>query len=312
MRFATVGTGGIGGFLGVKLASIGHEWVALARGEHLARIRKNGLVLDAPDGKIVGKPVLATDHLNEAGEVDFVFLGVKGDDLDDIASSLGAIIGQSTLIMPFLNGVEASDRLAERLSPSNVGNGVAYVSTTISEPGVVKQTGTFNRFIMAERDNRNSQRIQTLRNVVRDAGLNAPDTDDIEREVWTKFVLFSAMSGITAAARCTFGDIKKYQPLGDLFRGVIAETAALARERNVAIPVGLEDEIWLQAQNFPDEMRASTAVDLERGKPIEVEWISGAVVRLAREAGLAAPLNSTLYALLSPYRNGLPAADARR
>jgi 2-dehydropantoate 2-reductase len=119
-----------------------------------------------------------------------------------------------------------------------------------------------------------------------------------------KFVFFTALSGVTAAGRCTVGDIRSNEPLLELVRGVIAETAALARARGVALPATVEADTMATVLGLPDAMRASTAIDLEHGRPLEIEWISGAAKRLSEEAGLAAPLNSTLYALLSPYREG--------
>jgi 2-dehydropantoate 2-reductase len=108
--------------------------------------------------------------------------------------------------VPFLNGVEASDRLTKIIPQQNVANGMAQVSTTISSPGVITQTGDFNQFVFAERDSQPSERISALQQALADAGVSAPKTDDIERDLWAKFVLFSAVSGVTAAGRCTIAD----------------------------------------------------------------------------------------------------------
>ncbi len=304
MKIATMATGGIGGFLAVKLAEQGQELVMIARGRHLDAIRSNGLVLETASDKTVCRPALATDDPAEAGPVDAIIFGVKGDDLPSAAKAINPMVGSDTVVIPFLNGVEASDRLCEFIPEKNVANGVAYVSTTISEPGVIKQTGAFNRFIFGERDNSDSERLSELRDAITSAGVEAPATDDIKLAVWQKFLLFSAMSGVTAAARCRFKEIRDIEPLGELFRGVVAETAALARANGIAIADDAEIGIWEQALLMPDEMRASTAIDLENGRPLEVEWVTGAVKRLSAVAGLDAPINNTIYALLSPYRHG--------
>ncbi len=214
------------------------------------------------------------------------------------------MIGPDTVVVPFLNGVEASDRLLKFLPEQNVVNGMAKISTTISSPGIIKQTGEFNSFTFAERDSRPSDRIDALRSAINEAGSLAPPTDDIERDVWSKFVLFSAMSGVTAAGRCTIGDIATIPQLGELFRKVIAETAATGRALGVSLPVNIEDLIWSAALALPPKMRASTAIDLENGHPLEIEWISGAATRLSEKAGVEAPTNAALYALLLPHRSG--------
>ncbi|MFN0262966.1 ketopantoate reductase family protein [Tepidamorphus sp. 3E244] len=304
MKIATVATGGIGGFLAVRLTEAGHQVATIARGRHLAAIRADGLKLSAHDGEHLVAPWMATDDTGEVGAVDAIIFGVKCSGLEAAAELCRPMLGDDTIVIPFLNGVEASDRLAQILPERNVGNGVAFISTTIAEPGLISQTGEFNRFVFAERDSTPSGRVDALRAAINDAGSVAPPTDDIERELWTKFVLFSAVSGVTAGARCTIGDIMASQPLSATFQTIVAETAALGRKRGVALPDSVEADTWAFAQGLPAPMRASTAVDLEHGNPLEVDWISGAVARLSAEAGLAAPVNATIHALLSPFSAG--------
>ena len=116
--------------------------------------------------------------------------------------------------------------------------------------------------------------------------------------------MFSAMSGITAAARVTMGQIIKSPNLKELFINVMKETAAVGRANKINLPKSLELNIWERVSKLPSNVRASTAVDLEKGRPLEIEWISGAVKRLAEKVNLDAPLNSAIYTLLSPYKNG--------
>jgi 2-dehydropantoate 2-reductase len=304
MKVTTVATGGIGGYLAVRLTEAGHQVATIARGAHLEAIRQNGLTLEGFDGTITVSPWIATDDAGEVGEVDAIIFGVKGDALEAAAETCRPMLRPQTLVVPFLNGVEAADRLLELLPAGNVGNGLARISTTISAPGVITQTGGFNQFVFAERDSRPSARVDALRLAINEAGSSAPETDDIERDLWAKFLLFSAVSGVTAAARCTISDITGNEHLTALFKDIVAETAALARARNVALPDNIEAAIWSTAEGLPPTMRASTAIDLEHGRPLEIEWISGAVNRLSRQAGLEAPANKAVYALLSPYRHG--------
>jgi 2-dehydropantoate 2-reductase len=297
-------TGGIGGFLAVKLGNNGHQVATIARGEHLSAIRKNGLTLESASGTENHQPWIATSDPAEVGPVDAIIFGVKGDALEAAAEACLPMIAPETIVVPFLNGVEASDRLARLLPPGNVGKGVARVSTTIAAPGVIKQTGTFNSFIFAECDNRSSERVDALRDAINTSGSLAPATDDIDRELWSKFILFSALSGITAAGRCTVGDIVTIPSLGDLFKGVVAETASIGRSMGVSVDEDIVEQIWSAMLSLPPNGRASTAIDLENGRALEIEWVSGAAVRLGKRVGVEAPLNATLYALLLPYKDG--------
>lgn len=304
MKIATVATGGIGGFLAVKLSMCGHQVATIARGTHLMAIVDNGLALEGPSGKETVRPWIATDDPSKVGEVDAIIFGVKGDDLEAAAQACLPMLGPDTVVVPFLNGVEASDRLATILPEQNVANGMAQVSTTISAPGVITQTGDFNLFVFAERDSRPSRRIDALRAALTEAGVSAPETDDIERDLWSKFVLFSAVSGVTAAGRCTIGDIVSVPELGALFRQVLSEIAAIGRALGVALEHDIEANTWERAQSLPAAMRASTAIDLENGRPLEIEWISGAAARLSEKAGVEAPMNKAIYALLLPHKAG--------
>ncbi len=304
MRIATVATGGVGGFLAFKLAKSGHQVATIARGPHLDAILENGLALDQPTGRESIRPWIATDDPSQVGEVDTIIFGVKGDGLETAAKACIPMLGPDTVVVPFLNGVEASERLLKFLPEQNIANGMAKVSTTIASPGVIKQTGVFNVFTFAERDSRPSERIDALRRAINEAGSSAPPTDDIERDVWSKFILFSAISGVTAAGRCTIEDIMAVPQLGALFQKVIAETAAIGRALGVSLPDNIEGKIWSAACALPPTMRASTAIDLENGRPLEIDWISGAAARLSDKSGVEAPTNEALYALLLPYRSG--------
>lgn len=304
MRIATMATGGIGGFLAVKLANGGHQVATIARGAHLAAIVEKGLTLDGPAGIEVARPWIATDDPSKVGAVDAIIFGVKGSALEAAARACLPMLGPDTVVVPFLNGVEASDRLLQYLPAQNVANGMAQVSTTIASPGVIRQTGEFSVFTFAERDSRPSERIDALRKAISEAGSSAPSTDDIERDVWTKFVLFSAMSGVTAAGRCTVNEITTIPELGELFRRVVSESASIGRALGVSLGPETEEKTWSVALSLPPKLRASTAIDLENGRPLEIDWISGAAARLSKKAGINAPANEALYALLLPYRNG--------
>lgn len=304
MKIATVATGAVGGYLAVRLAQAGHDVATIARGAHLDAIRTNGLTLEGPAGRETITPWIATDNPADVGPVDAILFGVKGDDLDRAAHASLPMLGEDTLVVPFLNGVEAADRLAAIMPKKNVANGLSYIATTIAGPGLITQNGTRNTFVFAERDSTPSPRVKALQQAMTHAGIDAPETPNIERDIWAKFGMFSAMSGVTAAARCTLGDILALPPLAALFRSVIAESIAIGRARGVPLEAGLEDVIWENMQTFPKTLRASTAADLEKGRPLEIEWISGAAVRLGAETGVATPSNQALYAVLLPHKNG--------
>ena len=305
MKIATMATGGIGGYLAVKLSIAGYKVATIARGAHLAAIKENGLVLDGPNGYEKANPWLATEHPYDIGAVDAIIFGVKCGALEAAAEACKPMLKKETIVVPFLNGVETIERLRKILPEENIANGVARVSTTIKAPGIIKQTGDFRTFIFAECGNRPSNRIQELQKAITKAGAIAPATIDIDKEMWSKFIVFSAISGATAAGRCTLGQVIKTPSLSKVFQKLISETTATARAYGINLSSSIEQDIWARANELPSDVRASTAVDLEKGQPLEVDWISGAVTRLAKAKGLEAPANETIHGLLSPYKNGL-------
>ena len=304
MKIATMATGGIGGYLAVKLSTAGFKVATIARDDHLISIKKNGLILDGPDGYEKVIPWYATDDPSSVGPVDIIIFGVKCGGLEAAAEACKPMLKKETVLIPFLNGVETVNRLRKILPKENIANGVARISTTIKAPGIIQQTGNFKTFIFAECDNRPSKRIQVFQEIIAKAGANAPKTHDIEAEMWSKFIIFSAISGVTAAARCNLGQIIKSSALSTVFQKVISETTATALAYDINLPSSIEKDTWRRAKELPSDIRASTAVDLEKGLPLEVDWISGAVVRLAKAKGLDAPTNQTIHGLLSPYKNG--------
>lgn len=305
MRIATMATGGIGGFLAVKLTKAGHEVATIARGAHLEAIRQNGLRLSTDSGVENVTPWRASSKTTEIGPVDAIIFGVKCNALEEAAKECIPMLHETTAVIPFLNGVEAAERLLEVLPEHNVVNGLAKISTTISEPGTISQVGNFAQFIFAERNSKPSKRIERLQNALTSADADAPKTDDIDRDLWSKFVLFTAMSGVTAAARCNVGDILGSNALSELCKNILSETAMLGRLRGINLPTHLEADLWDAISKLPKNMRASTAIDLENNRPLETKWISGAAVRLAQQSGEEAHLNKAIYALLSPYEKGL-------
>lgn len=304
MKFATVATGGIGGYLAVRLTQAGEDVAALARGAHLEAIRAWGLTLQTADEKTTVMPRIATDDPLEIGTVDAVIFAVKAKDVERAAESCLPLLGKETVVIPFLNGVETVDRLASVLPLENIANGTAQISTTVAEPGSISQVGSFASFTFAERDSSQSPRIQAVRAAFERAGLTAPVVDDIDVALWQKFCLFAPMSGVTAAARCTLGEIRNNPQLSRLFQDAIAETARLGRALGVALPDDIESRVWQTVGEMPGAMRASTAIDLEAGRPLEVDWISGAVERLSESAGIDSPIHRTLNAVLQPWKAG--------
>lgn len=307
MRIAVVGAGGVGGAFGAALAKAGADVTFLARGAHLAAIRAGGLKVLSPRGDIHLEPARATDRPGDVGEVDVVLFCVKLWDVESAGAAIRPLIGPATAVIPLQNGIDASERLAPILGREAVMGGVAQISATISEPGVIRQTGTFMRLVFGELDGRPSARGAAFHELCRKAGFDSLLSGEILTALWEKFVLLATNSAVVALTRLPFGKLREDPEVFALFEKGIAEAAAVGRARGVRLAADLEQRLLATTRGFPPEMMPSMAIDLLRGNRLELPWLAGKVVALGRELGVSTPTFEVMYAALKPYANGAPA-----
>lgn len=305
MRFAIIGTGGIGGYLAARLAKAGAEVAVLARGAHLAAIRERGLTMRHQGDEITVRPTVATDDGAELGVADVAIFAVKGQDLAQAIAVASPAVGQHTLVLPFLNGVEAHDVLADAFGGDRALIGVAHISAYIAEPGVIATAMPLADFLIGGADGKQDDpRVAAIVAEFRAAGISAPDRADLRVDLWNKLVFLTALAGATAGARCDMGGVRAAPELWSLFRRLAEEVYAVGKARGVALRDDIVDQTVERAGKTPDAVRASLAHDLAAGKPLETDWLSGAVVRLGREAGVDTPSHEAVAALLAPWRDG--------
>ena len=305
MRFAIIGTGGIGGYLAARLVAAGADVAVLARGAHLAAIRGEGLTLRDADGEVTVHPAVATDDGAELGVADVAVFAVKGQDLAAAIETARPAIGPQTLALPFLNGVEAHSLLAEAYGAERALIGVAHISALIDGPGAIRKASPFADFYIGGLDGRqDAPGVAGIIGSFRAAGINAPEREDVLVDLWQKFVFLTALSATTAGARADIGTVRGTPELWALYRRLAEETAAVGRARGIALAANAVDKAIYLGERLPAEVRASLAHDLAAGKRLEVDWLSGAVMRLGREAGVETPCHAAVAALLAPWREG--------
>ena len=307
MRIAVIGAGGVGGAFGAALAKGGSDVTFLARGAHLKAMREQGLKVLGPRGDIHIVPTKATDDPAAIGPVDVVLFCVKLWDVESAGAAIRPIVGPNTAVIPLQNGIDASERLIPILGKEPVMGGVAQISATIAEPGVIRQTGTFMRLVFGELDGRPSARGAAFHAACQAAGFDSTNTDEIVVALWEKFVLLATNSSVVSLTRLPFGKLRDDPEVFALFEKAIPEVAAVGRARGVKLAPDLEDRLLKATRNFPPEMMPSMAVDLLRGNRLELPWLGGKVVALGRELGVPTPAYEVMYAALKPYANGKPA-----
>lgn len=307
MRIAVIGAGGVGGAFGAALAKAGGDVTFVARGAHLAAMQSSGLKVLGPRGDTHLVPTQATSDPASIGPVDIVLFCVKLWDVESAGAAIKSLVGPETAVIPLQNGIDASERLIPILGKDAVMGGVAQISATIAEPGVIRQTGTFMRLVFGELDGRPSQRGAAFHALCTRAGFDAVNTNDITLALWEKFVLLATNSSVVALTRLPFGKLRDDPVVFGLFEKAIAEVAAVGRARGVKLAPDMEARALQSTRTFPPEMMPSMAVDLLRGNRLELPWLAGKVVALGRELGVPTPTYDVMFAALKPYANGAPA-----
>jgi 2-dehydropantoate 2-reductase len=307
MRIAVVGAGGVGGGFGAALAKAGADVTFIARGAHLAAMKSTGLKVESPRGDTHLVPTQATDDPKSVGPVDVVLFCVKLWDVESAGAAIKPMVGADTAVIPLQNGVDAAERLAPILGKPAVMGGVANISATIAQPGVIRQTGTVMRMVFGELDGATSARAEAFAAMCAKAGIDGVASPAILTDLWMKFILLASNASIMALARLPVGKLRDDPDIAPWFTTAYEEVATVGRAAGVVLPADAVEKTLNFNRNAPPQLMASMAVDLLRGNRIELPWLSGKVVELGRKLGVPTPTHAFMYAALKPYVMGTPA-----
>jgi 2-dehydropantoate 2-reductase len=308
MKIAVFGSGGVGGYFGGRLAAAGEDVAFIARGAHLLALQQGGLAIESPLGDVRLPIVQATDRPQAIGPVDVVLFTVKLYDVDAAAASLGPLIGPDTVVITLQNGVDAVDMVARHVGSHHVAGGAAYIVAVVDRPGHVRHT-TAQQLVFGERDGRRSDRLVKFEEAGRRAGFQATASTDVEADLWVKFVRLASWSGMTAATRSSLGVLRDHPETFAMMVAAIEEVIAVGLAKGINLPADIMDSTMKLMLGFPHGSKSSQLEDLERGRRLELPWLSGAVVRIGRDVGVATPVHQFLTAILTPFVNGSPSAS---
>jgi 2-dehydropantoate 2-reductase len=304
MKIVVVGAGGVGGAFGLALAKAGADVVFIARGKHLAAMKEKGLRIQGGRGEAHLFPVQATDDPSSVGVADVMLSCVKLWDLEASAHEVRSIVGPHTAVIPLQNGVDAAERLAPILGKDNVMGGVAQISASITSPGVLTQVGTTMRMVFGEFGKATSPRAERFLALCQKAGFDAKLSEDIEKELWMKFIMLASNASVMAAARQPLGPLREDPDVVAVFTSAYEEVIAVGRASGVNLPPDAMEPVLAFMRTAPAEIKPSMLLDLERGNRLELPWLGGKVVELGKKFGIPTPTHATLYALLKGHAMG--------
>ena len=303
MRIAIMGSGGVGAYVGSRLQAAGADVSFIARGAHLEAMLRDGLRIESPVHPLHLPSVQASDNPADIGPVDLIIFAVKLGDTQTAARSLGPMIGQQTRVLTLQNGIDSIGMIAPHVAGAQVRGGVIYVSAVIDRPGVIRSPGGLH-MIVADAANGDPVMAEFFAACTRATALDAKPANDIDIVIWEKFIALTALSGSTSLLRASMGRILEHAETRIFQRQLIDESIAVARAAGKSVRESLGDEIMTKLQGMPYAFRSSMSEDLERGKPLELRWLSGRVHNLGLQHGVPTPGHSAVYRALVLYELG--------
>jgi len=303
MKITVMGSGGVGGYFGARLAAAGNDVTFVARGAHLQAMRRNGLCLDSELGNLHLNPVRVVADARDIADAEAILFAVKLGDTERAAESLQPLVAKGATIFTFQNGIDSAERVG-RIVGASVVPRVGRILSHIFEPGVIKQTGTFARLEFAESNNKPSLRTAAFHEACKGAGFEAVLSPNIGRELWMKFAMLAPNAAVTALARGPISIMRDNPRSRPLLINLVEEVVAVG----IALKTGLEPadtgKIMQLIDGLPKHMMASMAHDIVAGKPIELDGLSGAVVRLGAQTGVPTPSHKFIVQALAPFAAG--------
>lgn len=312
MRYAVLGAGAIGGYVGAALARGGADVTLIARGAHLQAMQDHGVRVRSPKGDWTAHPQ-ATADWDVIAAADVVFVALKAYSLPDIAPRLGELLAPGAAAIWAQNGipwwyfqsltgeaagaslesVDPGQRIARSIAPEHNIGCVVYCGTEVIEPGVIRHIeGT--RFTLGEPDGSASERCKLISADFAAGGLRAPVESKLRDQIWLKLIGNVAFNPITALTRATLGELGDLPESRELLRQIFAECAAVADRLGIRFPVSLDRR--LEAGLAVGDHKTSMLQDLENGKPLELDCMTGAIVELAGRLDIDVPHTQAVHA----------------
>jgi len=304
MRLAVLGSGGIGGYYGALLAKGGHDVAFIARGAHLEALQQRGLTVRTPEGEST-IPVTA---VADTKSLALVLFCVKSYDTEPAAEALAPLMARDTAVVTLQNGVDNVEAIGSVVGSGAVLAGAVYVALQLAGPGVVLRTGNEGRIVFGELSGAVTERVQRIASAFTQSGIPHQVSTDINRVLWEKFLFIAGVGGVTALARSGIGPLLASAESRLLLTTACEEIAAVALGEGVPLPADAVDRVIQQAAALPPQWRSSMARDLADARRLEVDALSGAVVRRGLKLGVPTPVHRTIAACLSVHQ---PSASAK-
>lgn len=303
MNIAIYGTGGVGGYFGARLAQAGNAVTFIARGKHLEAIQKNGLQLKSPKGDYLVFPANATATISEVIDIDLILVCVKTWQLEAAAKEIKKVLNEKTMVISLLNGVNITEVLSAVMEKRHLLGGLCKVVSKIEDYGIINHISFEPTIVFGELNNVKTERALLLKKLFLNAGIKTKLAENIQLEIWSKFLFISTISAIGALTRATIGEIIASPQLKKMMRQTAEEIVAVAKAKGVYLSDDLVEKQFQMIESQPYNTTSSLQRDMMEGKPSELEAQTGTIVKMGLELGIPTPVNAFMYACLLPQEN---------
>ncbi|MFA5296841.1 MAG: 2-dehydropantoate 2-reductase [Lutibacter sp.] len=303
MNIVIYGTGGVGGYFGARLAQAGNRVTFIARGKHLEAIQKKGLQLFSPKGDYLVFPANATSNISEVTDIDLILVCVKTWQLEAAAIEIKSVLNEKTMIISLLNGVNNVEVLLGIIDKKHILGGLCKVVSKIGGYGIINHISLEPIIEFGELSNIKTERAQLLEKLFLNAGITSELAENIQIEIWSKFLYISTISGIGALTRVTIGKIISTPQLKELMHKTAEEVVSIAKAKGIYLSDALVEMQFKTIESQPNNLTSSLQRDIMEGKPSELEAQNGAIVKMGIELGIPTPVNAFIYYCLLPQEN---------
>lgn len=299
MKIAIIGAGGVGGYFGGKIADAGFDVTFVARGEHLQTIREKGLKVKSIAGNFNVRKAKTTAEIKNMGKVDLVLLGVKAWQVKDVAMQIKDVMDDHTTVLPLQNGVMAAQELALHLDKKNIIGGLCRIISKIEAPGIIRHFGVEPFIAFGELDNQKTDRTAKIKELFDHAGIASLVADDIHVELWNKFMAI-CVSGLLAVTRSTYGTVRELKETRKMMNDLLAEIYEISFGEKIRLDNKIVEKTMRLIDSYPYDSTSSLTRDVMAGRPSEIEYQNGAVVKLGEKYNINVPVNTYIYSCILP------------
>ena len=300
MKILIVGAGAIGGYFGGRLLEKGEDVTFLVRARRKEKLESTGLNIQSVNGDCRLTPQLITkDHEPEV--YDVVLLSTKSYQLAGAIEDMRPFVGEETMVLPLLNGISHVDQLIEAFGEQSVIGGLCFVEATLDEEGTIVQASPMNQLVYGERSGEKTDRINRLKESFDGTKADFVLSDNIEQEMWHKYLFITALSGITTLFEQPIGPIRELESGQRTIAALLKELETVMEAIGAPIKSGVSGKLLEKINSMGEGMKSSMQRDAEKSQPIEADHLQGYLLEKANEQGIAVPVLEAIYTKLKLY-----------